>query len=1096
MYDSDMDPPCTLGEPTGDFVPGDLMALSPAEEDELLLLFNDDDLGDRISIAADGLKFVLSFNIFLMFLRIEGKTALATGVQVPLVPSLPPRPFPMKLSAIAACVALAASAVFAAPAPAPPGPVAPAASPIPGAPIPNQYIVVFKKHVDPDAALAHENWLTTLMTTTPLTPNPLVVQDDDTGVSSIAKPFPDFDIIRRYALSSFKGYTARIPEIVAKSLKKLPEVAYVEQDQVMSILDVQKNPPSWGLKRISSRTLPLPGSYEYPDSAGEGVDAYIIDTGCQVAHPEFEGRAKVGKSFSTDNNDRDGNGHGTHVSGTVAGATFGVAKKANLICVKVLNGQGSGSNSDVIAGIDWVGTHAPTTGRKSVANMSLGGGASAALDAAVRAVIENGVAMAVAAGNSAGDACKLSPARVREALTVAASDKYDKLASFSERGKCVDIIAPGVDITSSWNNGKDNTISGTSMASPHACGVLALAVGERNFSSVKELNAYVVAIGTRKTVSNVPSGTPNVLLYADVTLDAPEPNPEDPEDPPEDPEDPDEPGENVCPFPKCLIDPSCTSVGYVISAGYPARAKVAQLHAHTFVIQNSETMVNGFSSYKSTMSMLALCVGTAALTALTFGYHLGEVNQPRAAMSDCPNLPLPLHAFGLPDCIPMTDVQWGLFVSVFLLGGTAGGLSGGALAARLGRRRLLFVNNALLITSALILASASNFFWLCAGRVLGGIGAGIGTVAVPLLIAELSPVSLRGSLGALNQLAIVVGILTSQTLGVPLSAREDSRWRVLFLLGVAPPLVQCALLPFCVESPRWLVANRLIPDARHALQRLRGAASADAVEDELAELVAANGGGGCSTAPAAGTPRGRSLYRAAENGDDQETGGLMERALTPPPESHPSDTRRAVPSSVSVSQLFTIAALKRPLLACIGLQVTQQFSGINAAAFYSTTIFNQSYPPDVAIQLTLLVSFVNVLATLASLVLIERLGRRYLLLASELVQLEASPIFVVAGLMGFVGLFGIGLGAIPWLILPELVPGYAANTAVSVCSGFNWGCSWFVAFMLPILIGIMGYNIFPMFSVFLLMSAWFTHKFVPETKGMTPEEVSRVNGWI
>ncbi|KAJ3392916.1 Solute carrier 2, facilitated glucose transporter member 1 [Entophlyctis sp. JEL0112] len=466
------------------------------------------------------------------------------------------------------------------------------------------------------------------------------------------------------------------------------------------------------------------------------------------------------------------------------------------------------------------------------------------------------------------------------------------------------------------------------------------------------------------------------------------------------------------------------------------------------------------------MSILGLCVGTAALTALTFGYHLGEVNQPRAAMSDCTNLPpLPIHAFGLPDCIPMTDVQWGLFVSVFLLGGTLGGLSGGTLAARLGRRRLLFVNNTLLITSALVLASAPTFFWLCVGRVVGGIGAGIGTVAVPLLIAELSPVSQRGSLGALNQLAIVVGILASQTLGVPLSAREDSRWRVLFLLGIAPPLAQCALLPFCVESPRWLVTNRLIPDARRALQRLRGGVSPSSIEDELAELMAANGAS--SGASAAGTPRGRSLYRAAENANDQETGGLMERAATPPAEVGASDARRAVPSSsVSVSQLFTIPALKRPLLACIGLQVTQQFSGINAAAFYSTTIFNQSYPPDVAIQLTLLVSFVNVVATLASLVLIERLGRRYLLLASELgmmgcglviffaVQLGLSPIFVVAGLMGFVGLFGIGLGAIPWLILPELVPGYAANTAVSVCSGFNWGCSWFVAFTLPILIGI------------------------------------------
>ncbi|KAJ3126554.1 hypothetical protein HK100_010197 [Physocladia obscura] len=464
----------------------------------------------------------------------------------------------MKLASVFALLAAAAAAV-ANPVPAP-EPSFAQPSIAAGTPIANQYIIVFNKDIKPSAITAHEAWLSTLMSATVSSANPLIIQDDNV-IDVAPLIFPDFDILRRYAMDGFKGYTARIPDVVAKSLKKLPEVAFVEQDQVMTISAVQTSPPSWGLKRISSREKALPADYTYPDSAGEGVDAYIIDTGCHVAHKDFAGRAKVGKSFSNDNNDRDGNGHGTHVSGTVAGTTFGVAKKANLICVKVLNGQGSGTNSDVIAGIDWVGTHAPTTGRKSVANMSLGGGASAALDTAVRAVINAGVAMAVAAGNSAGDACKLSPARVKEALTVAASDKVNKLASFSEKGKCVNIIAPGVDITSSWNNGKENTISGTSMASPHAAGVLALAYGQRNFSSVKELNEYVVAIGTRKAVANVPKDTPNVLLFADVTIDAPEPNPEDPNDPdePEDPEDPDEPGENVCPFPKCLIDPSCTS---------------------------------------------------------------------------------------------------------------------------------------------------------------------------------------------------------------------------------------------------------------------------------------------------------------------------------------------------------------------------------------------------------------------------------------------------------------------------------------------------------------------------------------------------------
>ncbi|KAJ3410520.1 hypothetical protein HDV05_003677 [Chytridiales sp. JEL 0842] len=425
-----------------------------------------------------------------------------------------------------------------------------------GTAIPNQYIVVLKKHLSKQEINAHESWLLNVVASTA----PLTMQDqqDQDSVPIISSSFPGFGILRRYFMKEFKGYSARIPDVLAKALQRLPEVAYVEQDQIMTILDTQTAPPSWGLKRIGSRTLPLPADYTFPDSAGEGVDAYIVDTGVLIGHPDLKGKAKIGASFSTDNHDKDGNGHGTHVAGTVAGKKYGVAKKAQIIAVKVLNSQGSGSNSDVIAGINWVGENAPKTGRKSVANMSLGGGASRVLDEAVRAAIKAGVMFAVAAGNSAGDACKLSPARVKEALTVAASDKNDRLASFSEKGPCVDIIAPGVDITSSWNNGRENTISGTSMASPHACGVLALALGEKDFATPAELKAFVVAIGTRKKVSGVPSNTPNILLYADVTA---EPNPEDPPEkpsPPEDPEDPEDPEEGVCPIPQCLFDPSCT----------------------------------------------------------------------------------------------------------------------------------------------------------------------------------------------------------------------------------------------------------------------------------------------------------------------------------------------------------------------------------------------------------------------------------------------------------------------------------------------------------------------------------------------------------
>ncbi|KAJ3002926.1 hypothetical protein HKX48_002038, partial [Thoreauomyces humboldtii] len=378
---------------------------------------------------------------------------------------------------------------------------------VPGSVVPESYLVVLRKDAD---YTGHLNWLQNTISPAP----ELTVQNlDDGGINvQLDAPISTYGIKHHYDFADFRGYAARLPKEVAKALESDPSVEYVEEDKVVSIMGSQKNPPSWGIVRLSTRDLPLAKTYDYPDSAGKGVDAYIIDTGIFIDHPEFEGRAKIGKSFASDG-DKDGNGHGTHVAGTIGSKTYGVAKNVNLIAVKVLDARGSGTTSDVIAGVEWVATNAPKSGRKSVANMSLGGGASTTLDRAVQAAIRAGVNFAVAAGNSARDACLLSPGRVAEAVTVAASDKYDKIASFSERGTCVDIIAPGVDITSTWNNGQTNTISGTSMATPHVAGVIALALAEGNFSSPLEVQTYLKTIASKDRVTGSLSKTPNSLLY-------------------------------------------------------------------------------------------------------------------------------------------------------------------------------------------------------------------------------------------------------------------------------------------------------------------------------------------------------------------------------------------------------------------------------------------------------------------------------------------------------------------------------------------------------------------------------------------------------
>jgi len=273
---------------------------------------------------------------------------------------------------------------------------------------------------------------------------------------------------------AINGLSVKIKHKDADQLRTEPNVLSVELDQPMFALDTQTPTPSWGLDRTDQRALPLSNSFT-ASAYGAGVDVYVVDTGVSTTHTDFSGRLRSG--FSAINDGRgsnDCNGHGTHVAGTAAGTTYGVAKAASIIPVRVLDCAGSGSNTGVIAGLDWIiANH--SAGVAAVANMSLGGGASLALDTAVQNAINDGVVMAVAAGNSNANACNYSPARAANAITVGATDRTDVRASYSNFGSCLDIFAPGTSITSAWINSSTaiNTISGTSMASPHVAGVAA-----------------------------------------------------------------------------------------------------------------------------------------------------------------------------------------------------------------------------------------------------------------------------------------------------------------------------------------------------------------------------------------------------------------------------------------------------------------------------------------------------------------------------------------------------------------------------------------------------------------------------------------------
>ncbi|UNI13601.1 Cerevisin [Purpureocillium takamizusanense] len=416
--------------------------------------------------------------------------------------------------------------------------------------IPNAYIIKFKEHVDDSKASDHHSWLKN-------------INEDEEGRLELRKRGIIDDIVATVkheykigvdgAKAAFRGYAGVFSDSAIEQIRNRPDVEYIERDSIVRTMlplnaedavtedtcdgEEEKQAP-WGLARVSHRKTLNFGTfnkYLYAAEGGEGVDAYVIDTGCNTEHVDFEGRAKWGKTIPSGDADEDGNGHGTHCSGTIAGKKYGVAKKANIYAVKVLRSNGSGSMSDVVRGVEYAAqshleqVKAAKDGKRkgfkgSVANMSLGGGKTQALDAAVNAAVESGIHFAVAAGNDNADACNYSPAAASQPVTVGASALDDSRAYFSNYGECTDIFAPGLSIQSTWIGSKYavNTISGTSMASPHICGLLAYYLSlqpakDSEFSvapiTPKKLKETLIEISTEGVLSDIPAKTPNKLAW-------------------------------------------------------------------------------------------------------------------------------------------------------------------------------------------------------------------------------------------------------------------------------------------------------------------------------------------------------------------------------------------------------------------------------------------------------------------------------------------------------------------------------------------------------------------------------------------------------
>ncbi|KAK3818920.1 MAG: cuticle-degrading serine protease [Benniella sp.] len=317
-----------------------------------------------------------------------------------------------------------------------------------------------------------------------------------------------------HKFASFQGFAGTFNQAALKEILAADEVEYVEQDAIINLSGSQTSPPSWGLPRVSQRDLNIAANYLYNDAAGAGITAYIIDTGINPTHTDFGGRASAGANFISGSPNVDQNGHGTHVAGTIGGTKYGVAKQVKLVGVKVLSASGSGSTSGVVSGMDWVAANAVPG--KSVVNMSLGGGKSASIDAAAQRLFNKGIPLIVAAGNDETmDACNGSPSGAANTFTVAASDKFDAPAYFTSWGSCVEIFAPGVGITSAWigSNTATNTISGTSMASPHVAGVAALYLSYNSLPTAQAVFDKLISTATPNKITGNLKGSPNRLVF-------------------------------------------------------------------------------------------------------------------------------------------------------------------------------------------------------------------------------------------------------------------------------------------------------------------------------------------------------------------------------------------------------------------------------------------------------------------------------------------------------------------------------------------------------------------------------------------------------
>ncbi|CAB4423916.1 unnamed protein product [Rhizophagus irregularis] len=479
------------------------------------------------------------------------------------------------------------------------------------------------------------------------------------------------------------------------------------------------------------------------------------------------------------------------------------------------------------------------------------------------------------------------------------------------------------------------------------------------------------------------------------------------------------------------------------------------------------------------------------LGSFQFGYHIGELNTPKSVIS-CENLPTPNDDSSLIRCIPMNEGEFGLLTSILNLGGLIGSLLSSRVADTKGRRWTLLCNNLFLFIGPIVMGFANSYSALVIGRMIVGIGCGVTSVVVPMYLAEISPAEYRGAFGVMNQLGIVIGILFSQIQGLYLS--NVPGWRIILLSASAMSIIQFIFLGFSVESPKYLASRTEgYQSAKRALQKLRGKTE---VEEEIGgwKQIAAEEGleGLIDNQQNENLQQQQSLPSSSQDNIEESISTTPEPAVV----FHARNSNR---DDINIWKFIGSLHYRPALKVLLLLQITQQFSGINAVINYSTTILKKILPTSSDL-ITVYISIMNAIMTVVSAYLIDKSGRRTLLLYSMSLMSLASAVLAFSitydlallsslSIIGFVATFAIGLGPIPFLIIPEIVDTHSVATASSLGLSINWICNFLVSSLFLEVREILGGKVFYIFATYLFVAYIIGNRILPETKAKTVEEV-------